>query len=126
MNRNNNNSIIVFGVNGTSADRYSVRYLKWKFISLYGRLPTSCSVLNCRGSGNFEATAHVMLDDGRRSDDWYLVPQCKYCNNHSRNGERMALRVNAVLIKLSDVRLVDDATALNIKRRFGVADSDLD
>jgi hypothetical protein len=114
---NNNNSILVFGIEGTSADQYKVRYLKWKFVYLYGRLPESCAVKGCHGS--FDATAHVMLDDGRRGNSWYLVPQCSFCNNHSRNGERVALRSNAVLISLADVRGVDDSTARYVKQCYG-------
>lgn len=124
MNRNNNNSIVVKGINGTSADRYRVRYLKWKFICLYSRMPSKCAVLGC--SNPFQATAHVLLDDGRRSDNWFLVPQCSYHNNHTRNGEIVYLRGNAVLIRLSDVRSVDDRSARDCKERFGDSDSDSD
>ena len=85
-------------------------------------MPNGCAVLKCDGA--FEATAHVMLDDGRRSDEWFLVPQCKFCNNHSRNGERMDLRVNAKLIRLADVREVDDRTARSVKEQCGGYESD--
>ena len=124
MNRHNNNSIIVKGINGTSADRYNVPNLKWRFVSLYGRLPTECAVIGCRNP--FQATAHVLLDDGRRSDNWFLVPQCKYHNHHSRNGENMPLRVNAVLIPLSEVRVIPNCDPLEAKERFCENDSDSD
>jgi hypothetical protein len=123
MDRNNNNSIVVKGINGTSADRYHVRYLKWKFVFLYGRLPSSCAVVGCQRP--FQATAHVLLDDGRRSDDWFLVPQCASHNNHSRNGECVFLRANAKLISLSQVRAIDDRTGYEIKEQFA-RDSDSD
>lgn len=116
MDYNNNNSIIVFGIDGSSIDRYTVPNLKWKFVYLYGRLPSSCAVKGCGGC--FEATAHVMLDDGRRSDNWFLVPQCAQHNNHTRNGVRVALRSNARLISLREVREVDEATARRVKERF--------
>ena len=102
--KNNNNSLIVFGINGTSAERYHVDQLQWKFCYLYGSLPTSCAVqagVNPKCNGQYQVAAHVGLDDSRRTDgEWYLVPQCKSCNNHTRNGIRMALRKNAKYIAL--------------------------
>ncbi len=112
----NNNSIIVFGVNGTSADRYNISMLKWRYVAVLGRLPTSCAVKGC--NGRYEATAHVMLDDGRRSDNWFLVPQCSYHNNHLRNGERVALRKNAALISVAQVRAVPDDVARRVPNNF--------
>jgi hypothetical protein len=107
---------VVFGLNGTSDDRFEIDMLKWKYVTLLGRLPTSCSVVQC--DGPFHATAHVKLDDGRRSNVWFLVPQCKLCNNHSRNGCRMALRKNAALVSVHDVRQVQDSAARETKSHF--------
>ena len=116
MEHHNNNSIIVFGINGTSADRYKVERLKWKYVSILGYLPSNCSVKSC--NGKYGATAHVMLDDGRRSNNWFLVPQCKSCNHCSRNSQRMPLRANAALIELSAVRNVLPANATKARNKF--------
>jgi len=121
MDFTHNNSLVVAGINGTSADRYKIEELKWKYVRCLGRLPIFCAVKGCDGIKHpniYTATAHVRKTDGRRSNNWYLVHQCSTHNSHSRNGMNVPLRKNAKLIPLSDIQDVSLTKARETKKQY--------
>eukprot|EP00298_Acanthocystis_sp_HF-20_P027748 c5994_g1_i1.p1 GENE.c5994_g1_i1~~c5994_g1_i1.p1 ORF type:complete len:118 (+),score=15.24 c5994_g1_i1:3-356(+) len=113
---NNNNSTIVFGIKGTSQPRYTIDNLKWKFVHLYGSLPTNCAVKECGGA--YEATAHVKFGDKRKTNEWSLVPMCSSHNNRYNNGVRVPLRKNAKTLLVSEVRKVTDEQANQAEEKY--------
>ena len=97
---NHNDSTVVKNVNGTSTDRYKIDNLHKKFIGEGGTESEMCQVKGCLELGR--ATAHVIKTDGRSSNEWWL---CWVCNGHNNpeNKTPFPLRVNAKLIKVTDI-----------------------
>jgi hypothetical protein len=104
MDYNNNDSILVKNLNGTSADRYKIDGLHKKFMAAGGTSSDNCQVKGCSNPG--QATAHVKMVDGRRSDDWLLTWVCA-SHNHHTNEEPYALRKNAKLVSVREVRALE-------------------
>ncbi len=98
---NNNNSIMVVNIGGTSDDRYRITGLYKKYLDNGGTEVATCQVKRCDDPAT--ATAHVRMIDLRRSGDWFLTRLCAKHNHHT-NDEPMPLRKNAKLIAVRDVR----------------------
>lgn len=96
-----NDSIIVKNITGTSKPRYVVARLREKFEEFAGYEHKKCQVKGCPSDA--AVTAHVRKVDGRRDDNWYLTRMCATHNNYT-NTEPMALRKNAALVPLAEVR----------------------
>ncbi len=98
---NHNNSTIVKNVNGTSKQRYKINNLHNKYVASGGTNSATCQAKGC--SNPATATAHVRLTDGRKSDNWQFTRFCAI-HNSSHHKEEIALRKNAKLVSLSEVR----------------------
>ena len=95
---NNNNSIQVQNINGTSSVRYTINNLPKKYLGAGGTDSNFCQVKGC--DNPWQATAHVILTDGRRSDAWFLV---RTCARHNAATQPYFLRKNANLIPVRDI-----------------------
>jgi len=102
---NNSNSTMVKNLNGTSDVRYAIPDLHTKYLAMGGVDSGNCQVKECPDAGS--KTAHVKKTDGRTADDWYLCWVCA-AHNHTSYTAPYALRSNAKLISIADLR-----------RRFG-------
>ena len=104
-----NTSTQIQHLNGTgSNDRYKINQLKQKYLELSGTTRNSCCVAGCPNKnldGENWATAHVQINDGRKNrgtNEWWLVPTCKSCNN--QHGKTQVVCANTVFVKVSAVR----------------------
>jgi hypothetical protein len=100
MAYNNNNSVMVKNINGTSKDRYVIENLHKKFIDAGGTSRQYCQVKGCDDLGR--ATAHVLLCDGRRSNDWFTCWVCARHNNPHFT-DPYPLRKNARLVSVREL-----------------------
>jgi hypothetical protein len=100
MAYNNNDSILVRNVGGTSAPRYRIADLHAKFQRAGGTSSTRCQVKGCSNPG--QATAHVRLVDLRRTQEWML---CWVCNHHNNPyfTDPHPLRKNAFLVPVRQI-----------------------
>lgn len=96
---NNNRSIIVNNIGGTSSEYYQIDglYDKWRAVQNYD--PVYCQVKGCKSAPT--ATAHVRKQDGRRDNNWWLTRFCHFHNHPSRGP--MPLRKNAKLVSVREI-----------------------
>ena len=101
---NMNTNLFVRNINGTSGERYrnsgsktAASWLQvWRDKTGSGR--ETCCVLKCTRTDL--VGGHVMIVDGRSSNEWWLAPICNDHNNFS-NTDPMALdsRINLVSVR---------------------------
>ncbi|KHD05919.1 hypothetical protein PN36_19965 [Candidatus Thiomargarita nelsonii] len=87
---NKNTHYKVKNLHGTSKDRYSKKKCEcdnwlahWRNNTKSQR--TTCAVLECARKAT--VGAHVICVDGRMSNEWYIVPFCKYHNHYEKKDE---------------------------------------
>jgi hypothetical protein len=78
----------VQNINGTGSAKnpeYKIPRLKEKYVAMSGYTGDRCSAIDgaeeCPGS--YQATAHVMINDGKKGgggNTWWLVPTCAHHN----------------------------------------------
>ena len=73
-------------INGTSHGAYPISNLKQKYILYTGTQRHTCCAAGC--GRDWQATAHVQVNDGRKNGgtfEWFLVPTCNYHNSQGAN-----------------------------------------
>jgi hypothetical protein len=87
---------------------YKIRKLKEKYLTFCKCevkefvAPTTCAAEDC--TGPYNATAHVMINDGKKgggTNKWWLVPTCTHHNLHVKTFEA---RAGVVFVAVSAVR----------------------
>lgn len=81
---------------------YVIANLKQKYIQLSGTQRTTCCAAGC--SSPWQATAHVMINDGRKGgggNRWWLVPACTF---HNRSTPVFEVTPNTVFVSVEAVR----------------------
>ena len=105
MAANMNTHHCVRNINGTSQERYSNSGSKdgSSWLNIWRRETGSdrstCSVLGC--SNRDILGGHVMVVDGRSSNEWFLVPIC-HAHNHHTNEDEMFIDSRVTLVSVRD------------------------
>jgi hypothetical protein len=95
----------VQNINGTGSahnPEYKIPRLKEKYIALSGYSRDRCSAEGCGGS--YQATAHVMINDGKKGgggNSWWLVPACAH---HNLSVEYFEVRASTIFCAVEEIR----------------------
>jgi hypothetical protein len=91
-------------INGTSKVRYQLPQLKQAYQAISGSTRETCTAEGC--SGPYQATAHVLINDGKKGGgvgaSWWLVPCCT-AHNLSAN-QLMECNPSTVFVAVEEVR----------------------
>jgi hypothetical protein len=92
----------VQNIQGTSKKRYKIHNLKQLYKQMTGSNRETCAAVGC--SNAYQATAHVLVNDGSKgggSGQWYGVPTCNAHNSYARH-PTFEILANVRLIRISD------------------------
>jgi hypothetical protein len=82
---NHNTHYIVKNINHTSGRSCNCKSWLEHWYRGTGQSRTTCCVIPC--SKKAEVGAHVLLTDGRRTGQWWIVPMCKEHNHHTNKAD---------------------------------------